>query len=311
MKRRAKKKNIKVYEKWLNSYSAFKKWAMDNRYVEGKVALVRIDEALGFKPSNCIFVDKYNHMKTHGGSTTKLYTLWINMRQKCNNPTHKQFRLYGAKGIKVATEWDNFEDFQRWAKLNRYQEGLLLDRKDLSGDFIPSNCIFVKRSEHSIVKQSPIINSGKDNHQYKHGMKNTRIYNIWDTMKQRCLNSKQKDYKNYGGRGIKACEEWLEFNNFYNWSKANGYRNDLSLERVNVNGNYEPSNCIWITMKEQARNTRRNHFYTYNGESKTIAEWSELSGIPPKTLRYRIINNWDAEDIFSPRNRGMKRKKTK
>lgn len=295
-----------VYEKWINSYTYFKEWALKKGYIEGKVALVRIDDILGFDESNCEFVDKDKRMEIHGGYKTKLYNLWTQMRRKCNNPTHKQFRLFGAKGIKYASEWNNFDHFQRWAMQNGYQEGLLLDRKDLNGDFKPSNCIFVKRKEHSNVKQSPIIKSGRDNFQFKHGMKNTRLYNIWDTMKQRCLNANQKDYKNYGGRGITVSEEWLEFSNFYNWSMANGYRDNLSVERVNVNGNYEPSNCLWVTTKEQARNTRRNHFYTYNGESKTIAEWSELSGIPPKTLRYRIINNWDAEDIFSPR--AVKRK---
>lgn len=310
MKRRAKKKNSYVCEEWKNNYLVFKEWAIANGYEEGKVAFVKKDENLGYEPSNCKFIEKYTHGKKHGGHKTKLYQVWQSMKQKCNNPNNPHYSSFGKKGVQVCNSWNEFQQFKLWAEQNGYVEGLLLDRKDLNGNFTPSNCCFVTKGEHSSTKNSPIMNKkGKENPAYKHGQKNSRLYNIWDTMKQRCFNSNQKDFKNYGGRGIIICEEWLDFTNFYNWAMDNGYKENLTIERTDVNGNYELSNCLWVTTQEQARNTRKNHFITINGEIKTIAEWSEISGIPPKTLRYRIVNNWDEKDLFSPVNRHEKRKK--
>lgn len=91
----------------------------------------------------------------------------------------------------------------------------------------------------------------------KHGMKGTRVYRIWQAMKSRCGNSNVPCYSYYGGRGIKVCDEWLNsFESFYEWSMVNGYAADLTIDRIDVNGNYEPSNCRWVTMAEQNKNKR-------------------------------------------------------
>lgn len=91
----------------------------------------------------------------------------------------------------------------------------------------------------------------------KHGQSETRLYAIWHAMKQRCFNPNHKNYVDYGGRGIKVCEEWKnDFQAFYDWAMANGYEESLSIDRINNDGNYEPQNCRWVTMKEQCNNRR-------------------------------------------------------
>lgn len=123
----------------------------------------------------------------------------------------------------------------------------------------------------------------------KHGKNNTRLYKIMHDMKQRCLNPNNKNYKHYGGRGIKIYNRWLEdFNIFYDWAMNNGYQDNLTIERINVNGNYEPNNCKWILINDQAKNTRRNRFFTYNGETFCLKEWADKLKINENTLRYRL-----------------------
>ena len=96
----------------------------------------------------------------------------------------------------------------------------------------------------------------------KHGGRHTRLYHIWRGMKERCLTITHKDYANWGGRGIKICEEWLDdFNAFREWSLANGYEESLTIDRKNNDGNYEPSNCRWVTIQEQARNRRKPQYH--------------------------------------------------
>ncbi len=108
-------------------------------------------------------------------------------------------------------------------------------------------------------KSCGCVHNKKENHsQYKHGESKTRLYGIWNGMIQRCLNFKASNYKDYGGRDITICNEWLDFIPFRDWSLNNGYKENLQINRINNNGNYEPSNCNFVTAKENARKTRRN-----------------------------------------------------
>ena len=141
----------------------------------------------------------------------------------------------------------------------------------------------------------------------KHNLSNTRLYNIWCGIKSRCYNKNFIEYKNYGGRGITICNEWKnDFQNFYDWSMTNGYTDDLSIDRIDVNGNYEASNCRWVTQKQQCRNMRKSHYLTYNNETLTVAEWAEKLNIKYSTLIARCYKNWTEEEILTKALKGNK-----
>lgn len=128
----------------------------------------------------------------------------------------------------------------------------------------------------------------------------TRLYEIWHGMKQRCNNPRNKDAHNYIDRGITVCQEWCDsFEAFRDWALVNGYRDDLSIDRINVNGNYCPENCRWSTAKEQGRNTRYNHLLTFNGKTQPIASWADEIGMDYYTLAKRIEYGWPAERALS------------
>ena len=130
------------------------------------------------------------------------------------------------------------------------------------------------------------VKKGKDSPNYIHGMSKTRIFNIYRDMINRCYNKNDISYKNYGGRGITVCPEWLGekgVTNFTEWSYTNGYdekapRGKCTIDRIDVNGNYEPGNCRWVSMYVQSNNRRNNNFYTIDGVTKTLSEWCREYG---------------------------------
>lgn len=130
----------------------------------------------------------------------------------------------------------------------------------------------------------------------KHGKRNTKLYKTWISMKDRCSNPNTEAFKDYGKRGIKVCDEWAsDFGKFYDWSIKNGYKNGLTIDRINVNGNYEPSNCRWSTMKEQNNNRRSNHYITYKGKTQTISQWETELGFKKDILSSRLSLGWSVE----------------
>ena len=129
-----------------------------------------------------------------------------------------------------------------------------------------------------------------------HGHYHTKIYGVWSLAKDRCNNPKCKHFKDYGGRGIKMCNEWSDnFEKFYIWSLGNGYSENLTIDRKDNNGNYEPGNCRWITMTDQQSNKRNNVFLTSNNKTQTVAAWSRETGVKITTLHYRIKHGWGDE----------------
>lgn len=128
----------------------------------------------------------------------------------------------------------------------------------------------------------------------------SRLYRIWSNIKRRCYNPKCEAYHNYGMRGISMYSEWVtNSQSFYDWSMANGYSDNLTIDRIDVNGNYEPSNCRWVSSKIQNNNRRNNHLISLNGISHTLSEWSEIIGIKQSTIRARLKNNWSIERALS------------
>jgi hypothetical protein len=131
----------------------------------------------------------------------------------------------------------------------------------------------------------------------------TRLYRIWKTMIARTIYPSQKGYKNYGGRGIRVCDEWLyDFNLFKNWAIENGYSQELSIDRINNDGNYEPNNCKWSSRKEQNNNQRTNVKLTYKGKTYNISQWSEIIGVKYNTLHKRYQRKYPIEKILKEYN---------
>lgn len=133
-----------------------------------------------------------------------------------------------------------------------------------------------------------------------HHTSRTHLYSVWSLMKQRCENPKHKSYAYYGGRGIKICAEWHDAATFFEWARSSGYREDLSLERINVNGDYEPSNCTWVTMREQARNKRNNVWIEYQGQKMLLSDVAKLLGLTYPALKWRYDHGDRGDRLFRP-----------
>lgn len=130
---------------------------------------------------------------------------------------------------------------------------------------------------------------GAASNHFKHGLHGTRIYRIYTNMKTRCYNPNYIRYKDWGGRGIKVCNEWLtDFKAFYDWAILNGYNDKLTLDRIDANGNYEPSNCRWVDYHTQAVNKRTTRVYEYNGVKFNQCDVYKLFGVKRTTFNARL-----------------------
>lgn len=167
-----------------------------------------------------LFVNK------HGLSRTKIYKVWKTIRLKCFGSNIEN--RYKGENLWICDEWkDDSVAFVNWANENGYKENLQLARKDKNKGYYPENCLFLEKNE--VTKT--------------HGLRSSRLHNIWSLMIQRCTNQNLAYYDRYGGRGISVCDAWKKFDVFADWALSNGYKDGLSIDRIDVNGNYEPSNC--------------------------------------------------------------------
>ncbi len=142
-----------------------------------------------------------------------------------------------------------------------------------------------------------------------HGESKTRLNRIWHKMRERCYDPNNNRYDSYGGRGICVCDEWLhDYVAFSQWAKANGYADNLSIDRIDVNGNYCPENCRWVDSVAQANNCRTNRNITFNGETHTMKEWSRITGINYAALQARLNKGWSEERALTTPVRKLTRK---
>lgn len=133
-----------------------------------------------------------------------------------------------------------------------------------------------------------------------HGMSRKPLYICHWSMIERCENPSVRNYANYGGRGISVCEEWHDFSNFMKWALENGYKEGLTIERIDVDGNYCPENCRWADYQEQANNKRNNRRISCNGKNLTLAEWERETGISQSLIRARIERlGWTEEEAVT------------
>lgn len=127
------------------------------------------------------------------------------------------------------------------------------------------------------------------------GHSKIRLYVIWQGMRMRCNNPQNGHYSSYGGRGIRICQEWDSWDEFYKWAMAHGYSDNLTIDRIDVNGDYEPENCRWVNYVAQANNTTRNIRCTFQGETHTVSEWAQMKKMSASTLRARLRTGWSVE----------------
>lgn len=126
-----------------------------------------------------------------------------------------------------------------------------------------------------------------------------KLYRRYWSMRNRCEYTGDKHFSCYGGRGIKVCDEWKNYETFEQWALNNGFKEGLTLDRIDIDGDYSPDNCRWITHKEQQSNRRDNVYITFNGERRTVQQWSEITGIKKSTIQRRIALNWEEKDLLN------------
>jgi len=138
----------------------------------------------------------------------------------------------------------------------------------------------------------------RDSH-LTHGLSDSKLYGVWNKMRERCINPHDDSYAYYGACGITVCEEWQTFEPFNAWATANGYAEGLTIERLNNRGNYEPPNCKWVPWAVQNRNKRNNIMLTFKGETRKLLDWADSIGISRDILDNRLRKGWSTERAFT------------
>lgn len=169
-------------------------------------------------------------------------------------------------------------------------EKVIAGGKLFSGHTKSCGCLQKERTSEAKVKHGLYFNdSGK----------RAKLYRVWIGIKERCTNPNNKKYSDYGGRGISISNEWIDYINFHNWAIGNGYCEGLTIERIDVNGNYEPNNCKWIPQSEQSKNRRDCHRIEFNGSIRLLTDVCSELGINNKAVAQRLRRGWDVQKALT------------
>ncbi len=213
----------------------------------------------------------YKHGQSVEGGT-ELYKKWVRIKF---NPKKT-----------ICPQWNEFLKFEKWSKENGYIEGYHIYLIDEDGVYEPNNCLW-----------------------HSKGIAEERLYQCWADMIDRCYRINNQEYHCYGGRGIEVCNQWkIRYFTFKNWALLNGYDDDLTIERKDVDGNYEPGNCEWIPLSEQGKNRTNNFNITAFGETKHSYAWSQDNRctVNSATIIYRIRNGKPPESAITTPSGGYK-----
>ncbi len=199
--------------------------------------------------------------------------------------TGRQFGKLTAVAFSKEYRYPNGERGEEWLCQCSCGNQLTVLRKNLlNGNSTSCGCTRIEKSVARLTK---------------HAGRHTRLYNTWCSMKSRCCSDTDQNYQDYGGRGITVCDAWLnDFDEFRRWALSNGYDDNLTIDRIDVNRGYEPGNCRWTTRSVQANNRRNTIYITHNGETHTCAEWSKITGINYDTLHNRVMSGKNDAEIF-------------
>lgn len=205
--------------------------------------------------------------------------------RRCYDKNSVMYKKYGGVGIGVCKEWHERSAFIEWAYNNGWKYGVRLERIDASKDYSPSNCRFGTKYKSKGRKKTDWLPSKR--------YKVNPVRSILRGMHVRCENKSSKDYKYYGAKGICVCSEWSGIggaDRFWEWAKDNGWKKGLTIDRIDVNGNYSPDNCRWVTNAEQQNNRSDTQWFNYRGEQKNVAEIAKSECIPYNKAYNLLVN---------------------
>ena len=224
--------------------------------------------------------------------------LHYEMMRRCYNEKSVAFKDYGAKGIKVYPEWHDREVFGKWCKDNGWNKNLRLNRIDGTKDYCPENCYFGNvstRREDSCQQMQKKRNAEnkrkKEEARITGRINEDELYICYRGMRNRCEVKSHPSYKNYGGRGIKVCEQWSGKDGFFNfkkWANSNRWVKGLTLDRIDNNKGYSPENCRWVTALQQEYNKRNNIYFDYCGINMPLGMIAKLEDVKYNLLYSRI-----------------------
>ncbi len=213
----------------------------------------------------CLLKDIDEERRVYDKDSAAAVCAWKNMINRCK-PNYVQSENYYKKGITVCSEWECFDVFNSWVDGRNKNRKFSVTRKNKELGFFPQNCSIKIRQQDKYST--------------------TRLGRIWNNMNARCYNKNIKNYALYGGRGVSVCSEWKDsFREFEKWAVANGYSKNLSIDRIDTNGDYSPLNCRWATLETQSNNTRKSIRVLYRDNTYTVKEVARIIGISCARIR--------------------------